>query len=728
MADADPLSAFPVSPIKAAAPLQTMYPPPSAPEDSGIKGSVSFSDNVDPLSAFPVSPIGGKAQPTARMAGAVPGPNGLLWNKTGGFDPKTGELVIAGKPPQTIAPSATRAAVSSYADVPIVGPTLINWGIQGGARLRNMLTGQPTDQIVSAEQAANTASQAAYPKTAFAANALGDMTALAPAMMAAPAAFGAAEGAPLIANALTGGVTAAGIGAADRVARNLPAVANAVQGHDWGTLASTVGPGVAGGFVGGAAGPVVGAGFGKVLSAGSNLLYRTTAGAANVANMLRDAGMTPAQAEAELASNPRLVPADLTPGMSDEAGALAAKGGVRTEVLKGAMKARGTSADDQIQQIAVAHLGPRPDPTMAKEAIQAGASTAADPFYSAMRANPTPMDVTPILSDIDSQLTRAPRGGGTATVLNKLKGYLTDTKGVPIDDPDILLNARQEIDGDLKGLERGTIDGTTAGKKAYDAADNIRKQLDAVLKTDPNIKAGDAAYSSRIVAKEDLDNGMDIFKTPIADFKRSIAAASADPARLQAMQQGALATVHDGLAGVTGDYAKARNLFAKGTDNRNKLDALFPGGAGKFLDELGDEIRMRGTEGNVAVGSQTASRLAIGKKYGTPSEGQHGINPTIPLVADALGGAGTAVAATGAKMVYGNMRNAIAEAGRQRLMEETARGLAGENQPQFMEQVARAFNAHPITHGLVSGAPYATNLLSRPLAQVGANRLYPPAQ
>lgn len=719
-----------------------MYPPPAAPEDTGVKGSVSFADNVDPLSAFAVT-MPGNAKPSARMAGAVPGPNGLLWNKTGGFDPKTGELVIAGKPPQEIAPTATRAALSSFPDVPIVGPALIGGAENAGARLRNLFTGQPTDQIVSAEQAANAASQAAYPKTAFAANAAGDMAALAPAILAAPAAFGAAEGAPLIANALTGGVTGAGIGAADRVARNLPAVANAVQGHDWGTVGSTVGPGAVGGFLGGAAGPVVGAGIGKVLGAGSNLLMRTTPGAANVANMLRTAGMTPAQAEAELASNPRLVPADLSPGMGDEAGALSAKGGTPTEVLKSAMKARGKSADDQIQQIAVSNLGPRPDPTMAKEAILASAQTAAEPFYSAMRANPTPIDITPVLNDIDSQLGKVPKGSGEAIVLNKAKGYLSaqtvttpgtaggkpTTLTVPRDDPDVLLKARQSLDGDIKGLEKnGTIDGTTAGKNAYVAANSIRGQLDAILKTDPNIAAGDQAFSSRIVAKEDLDNGTDIFKTPIADFQRSVSAATADPARLHAMQQGALAALHDRLGGVTGDYAAARNLFAKGTDNRNKMDALFPN-AGNFFDNLQNEIAMRATEGNVAAGSQTASRQAIGRKYAPPSEGQ-GIGPVAPLVGEAFGGGVGAAGLTGAKMVYGSLRNAFTEAGRQRLMEETARGLVstGPEQSQFMGQVGRAFRALPITHGLTSGAPYATNLLSRPLAQVGMNRLFPPAQ
>lgn len=668
------------------------------------------------------------AEPTARMAGAVPGPNGLVWNANGGFDPKTGELVVAGKPLQAIAPTQGRAAVAGFLNgVPIAGPSLVSGAERVGAGLRNLISGDPYGQTVSAEQGAADASIAAYPKTATGMGVAGGVAGLAPAMVAAPAAFGAG-GAGLVANTLTGAATGAGIGAADSVARNGLTLPNAITGA---TL----------GGIGGAAGPLVGAGVGKAVSGISNLFNRTTPGAANVADMLRNAGIAPMQAEAELARNPRLVPADLSPSMTTDAGALAAQGGTPTEILKAAMKARAKGADDQIQHLAVSNLGPRPDPTAAKDAILADAQTAASPFYNAARANAQPMDVTSVLNDINAQLKNVPQGSGEAAVLNKAKGYLTDQKvttpgvtggspttlTVPKDDPFSLLKARQALDGDIDGLKRnGTIDGTTAGKSAYATANNIRGQLDDVLKGDPNIAAGDKAFASRIVAKDDLDNGSDIFKpsAPLADFKRNVAAASADPARLQAMQQGALAALHDKLGGVSGDYAAARNLFAKGTDNRAKMDALFPN-SGKFFDNLQDEIAMRGTEQGVAGGSATAERTAAGRKYG-PSTGGPEINPAIPLLGDAVGGAPLAAAATGAKMIYGNLHNAFTEAARQRLMEGTARGLVstGPEQAQFMGQVGRAFTAAPMTKNLADTGSLATNLLARPLIQQQSRNLF----
>jgi hypothetical protein len=284
----------------------------------------------------------------ARMAGAVPGPNGLVWNATGGFDPTSGELVVAGKPPQAIAPTQGRAAVAGFLNgVPIAGPSLVSGAERLGAGLRNLISGDPYDQTVSAQQGAADASMAAYPKTATAMGVAGGVAGLAPAMVMAPAAFGAG-GAGLVANTLTGAATGAGIGAADSVARNGLTLPNAITGA---TL----------GGIGGAAGPLVGAGVGKAISGISNLFNRTTPGAANVANMLRDAGTAPMQAEAELARNPNLTLADLSPSFTTDAGALASQGGTPTEILKSAMKARAAGADDRMSQIVNESLGPKPD-------------------------------------------------------------------------------------------------------------------------------------------------------------------------------------------------------------------------------------------------------------------------------------------------------------------------------------------------------------------------------
>lgn len=721
-----------------------------------------MADNSDdPLAGFSVTMPSSSSQPKSASSivypSPTPGQNALIAAKNApsspgfsatitedplsGFSVKMPSAKTRSAPTTVVTPEATTAtsdalypqaqaaASGILSGVPVVGPTLLGLAQRGGAALDAIRTGTPYADNLMARQLDTYAAQHDYPNTTAVGNSVGMMAGYAPAMVAAPAVFGAGEGG-LLANALTGSATGAGIGASDAMARNGASVRNAETG-------------AISGATGGLAGPVLGAGVGKIMTAGSNLLMGTNPAAANVARLMRNVGMTPMQAEADLAANPRMVPADFDPAFGAEARGLASLGGTPTSILKRAMKARAASADDQIEQVAVANLGPRPDLTAAKEAIVQKAQTSASPFYNAARANPTPMDITPILNDINSQLKMAPQGSGEAAVLNKAKGYLTDQKVttpgtpggspttlmVPKDDPGALLKARQALDGDIDGLKRnGMIDGTTAGKSAYAAANDIRGQLDGVLKSDPNMAAGDQAYSSRIRANEDLDNGTNIFKpsTRLEDFQRSVAAASNDPDRLSAMQQGALSALHDRLGGVSGDFSAARQLFAKGSINRAKMDALFPN-AGKFFDNLQDEIAMRSTEQHVAGGSATAESNAIAAKY-KPKFGGAEINPAIPLLGQAAGGAPGAALATGGKMVYGNLSNAFTEATRNRLMEGTARGLvsSGPEQREFMGQVGRAFTYGPRAEALSRGGSTVTNLLARPLAQVGANKLFPP--
>jgi hypothetical protein len=560
-----------------------------------------------------------------------------------------------------------------------------------------------------------------HPVANTALNVAGGIAGTAPAMMAAPAAFGISE-APLVVNALTGAATGATIGAADNVARNGLSTANIESGALMGGLS-------------GAAGPIIGAGIGKAIGAGSNLLNRTTPAAANAANMLRSAEMTPAEAQSSIArmGNDATF-ADVHPLMNQEAQGIASMGGTPTAILKSAMAARAAGTDGRVEQSIVSNLGERPDITVARDAIAQDASSAASPYYNAARANPQPMDVVPVLSDIDAQMKIAPPGSAEAAVLAKAKGYLIDQRltipgpngnpismAVPRSDPSSLLKARQALDGDIKSMiERGMLDNTSASKSAVQTAQDIRGQLDGVLKSDPNIAAGDKAFAGKIVAKNDLDTGTEIFKpsTNLEDFQRSVQNASADPYRLQAMQKGALSSLHDRIGGSQGDYAAARNLFAKGSLNRAKLDALFPN-SGAFLDNLEGEITKRSTENAIRSGSQTADKLAIQQKY-NPSASSS-FDPSAAVIGNALDGGIGAAALTAGKAVYGGLSNAFAGAARNRLIEGTARGLVatGPEQNAFMSQVGRAYRAQPVTKALSVLGSGVSNLLSRPLLQAG---------
>ncbi len=195
------------------------------------------------------------------------------------------------------------------------------------------------------------------------------------------------------------------------------------------------------------------------------------------------------------------------------------------------------------------------------------------------------MNTQPVLSYIDAQLVKST--GAVADVLKTAKGYLTQSvQGptgqmlVPKDDPQTLLGARQALDDLIE--RRGTAE-TSAGSNAIRQAQAVRGQLDQVLKTDPNVAAGDAIYSAKMAENNALQEGTDLFKsgTRIEDLQRSIAAKTPD--QLDAMRTGALSALHDQLDGVSGDFSAARRLFAKATANRAKLDALFPGGCAAVI-------------------------------------------------------------------------------------------------------------------------------------------------
>jgi hypothetical protein len=444
---------------------------------------------------------------------------------------------------------------------------------------------------------------------------------------------------------------------------------------------------------------------------------------------MSEIGMTPSAARNALArTGPNATLADIDPALTTEAAGLARMGGAPTSILKNAMSQRAAQADARVSQAIDHTLGPKPDLEASKEAIYKQAQDSASPYYEAARASAQPMDITPVLNSIDSQLKNAV--GGEAAVLSKVKGYLTDQKVglpgpdgspttmiVPKSDPGALLKVRQALDGDLESLQRnGTIDGTSAGKSATRAAQNIRGQIDDVLKSDPNIAQGDANFAYHMALKDAMNDGTQLFTKGVRpeDFQKTLAASS--PEQIEAMRQGARVAIGDALEQARqGTLSGARSMFGKASANRAKLDALFPN-AGNVFDMLNGEAAMRATEQRVAQNSVTAEAQAVHNKYAPPSSsGSSGI--ALPLAAEALGGAPLVAATSAGRAGISAIRNALTASARARMMEGTARGLSatGDAQNAFLSQIEALHAGSPlITHGnalagLLSGGVGAQN-------------------
>lgn len=708
--EADFMKDFPgASAMKAAAPTSSA-PAQTATAPSGVDDSF--------LRDFPASPapIATAGLPsTDRMAGAVPGPNGLLWNQNGGFDPKSGELIVAGKPMD--AGSATTAASTGFLNgIPVIGPALVGGVQRGAAAIRSIADDMPFSNAFTAAQSLTDHAAENNPKLSTGANIGGAVGGTMLGATALPAAFGVAKGVGLAGNMLTGAAGGAAVNAADSAVRNGPTLGNVASGAATGAMFGGLAP---------VAGKLIGAGVNSI----SNAFTGAGGAASKVAQYLTDLGLSPQDVKAELTRlGPAATIADVDPALTLKAQALAANGGQPTSILKNAFTARAADADNRVGQVIDSALGPKPDLTATEDQIFQKAKLAASPFYNAARANPTPMDVTPILNDIESQLDAGAVGGTKANLL-KIKGYLTDSTAtipgpngkpqtmiVPKSDPQSLLAVRQELDDMIQ--KAGQNPDTTGAKNAVRALNDMRGQIDGVLKADPNIAAGDAAFSQQMRIKDALGQGTDLFTKGVRleDFNRALA--SATPDEIEAMRQGARVAIGDAFENARqGQLSAARSMFGKSTANRAKLDALFPN-AGDVFDKIAAEQTLRNTENVVRLGSKTAETTAAMNEW-KPAQGSSG-GSIIPAIAGyAAGGEVGAASAMAARNMFSSAKNAISEASRNRLMGGLAKGYAatGSEQADFLGRVSRAYNAAPATAAITNAGNYGSNLLARVAAQ-----------
>lgn len=595
--------------------------------------------------------------------------------------------------------SVSNAGASGFATgVPIVGPKFNELLDKGVAGILALKEGKPYADELAAVQAQENADNTAHPVANKVGGVAGAVTSMVPVMAAAPELFGISK-APMIANMLTGGATGATIGAADAAARN---------GFD----PYAIKQGAIVGGLGGAAGPVAAPVIGSVVNKLANFAGRTTSAARNVANIFSEIGMTTEAAQAGLdRMGSHAVIADLDPALSNEAGGLAALGGQPTSVMKTAMAARAAAADGRAADLVNRTLGPKPDIEASLNAIQEDAAARAAPSYTSGRAG-APMDVSPVLQSIDAQLPNA--SGGVQSVLNKVKGFLvTNGKSplgpVPKSDPGAILGARQAID-DI--LDKASQD-TSMGKNAVRVAGDLRNQLDGIIKTNSDFAAGDAIYAKSMGIKDAMNEGAEVFKTGIRPQDAERAFKALTPEQQEAYRTGARSAIADAMEqSRRGELAGAQSLFARGSANRAKLDAIFPQ-AQDALDALHAEASMRATEHQISANSATAARRAVQQKYNAPVEST--VGAAAPIVGEAIGGGPGAAAAIGLKAGYNAVRNALTERSRNLLTGGTASGLvaSGAARQAFLDQVARAARIGGAADRIASGAGAGINLLAR---------------
>ncbi|MDR3464138.1 MAG: cell wall hydrolase, partial [Beijerinckiaceae bacterium] len=390
----------------------------------GAKSAGAPAD--DPLAGFEIAPSKATKAASSAPAAAAPAASSAPDDPLAGFDIAASApplVKAAAPPPPTSAMSDPGGGVEFMNSFPVVGPALVKGGaaidaltspLSGylGGAVPNIPGATFSDRYANRTAALEQARKAFvenHPTAATATDVAGGIVGAAPLMAAAPAAFGLGEG-PLAARMAIGALSNSALTGAD----------TAVRG---GSASDVLRSGELG-LAGGAAGPLIGAGLGKIVSGVGSALSGVKPGVANIAETMREIGLTPIQARAALADlGPFGTLADVDPALTTKAGALASLGGQPTSILKRAMLDRAAGADQRVNDVVTGSLGQRPDLTAAQAAIKQDASTAAKPFYDAARANPQPMDVTPILADIDAKLPNA--SGSVQSALQTAKSYLT---------------------------------------------------------------------------------------------------------------------------------------------------------------------------------------------------------------------------------------------------------------------------------------------------------------
>jgi hypothetical protein len=345
----------------------------------------------------------------------------------------------------------------------------------------------------------------------------------------------------------------------------------------------------------------------------------------NIISILENAGYTPKEAQLRLNKlGPQATIADLAQSIQTEASGIASFGGKPTEILKGRFEARAKTANSNAHKLMEDRLGPKPDIEIEKENIINKVRQEVDPDYKAAYSNPIDLNLKPIVENIDNQLESAV--GPKAAALKQLKSFLfKTTKDAEGNQINILKNKasdlheiRQAIDDVLDSRDPTT----SYGKNAKRAIEGIRNSIDAELKTIPEMAAADAKFASKMQIVNDIDTGYQVLKNGMnkEEFARFYDNLPLD--RQDAVKKGLRAIIGDLMEKASrGELSEAQRLFGKSSINRANLEKVFGAKGTEVLDALEKEAVERATERGVMVGSQTAERQSIQRKYGERNDG-----------------------------------------------------------------------------------------------------------
>lgn len=583
--------------------------------------------------------------------------------------------------------SVARTGVGGLIEgIPIIGPPIRYGTEKAAAATVAAFTDETYDQVMDRMNEATRAEKAANPIVDKGAQITGAVAGTIPAVMAAPAAFGAGGGSLLVRSGISG-MTGATIGGADAGVRSGGDPEKIWEGIKLGGLFGLGGP---------LAGKVIGAGARSLVDA---LRARTAAQTAGMdpqafgyfRRAVTDDGLDGVSLPQRLDEmGSQAIPADLGPNLQKQAGALAATPGPAQTTIRTTLAGRAAGANARIGQTIDETTGRNVVPSQIQADIAAN-QNAFSPLYREVFREARPYNTEPIASAIEADISRL--RGPAQTRLRQVRDMMNVAdSNVLSTDPGVMFQTRQAIDGLLK---------TEVDPKVISALTEARQMLDdGLARAVPRIKEIDAGYAELARQDEAVTRGQQVLDSGRTAPRPSELAAeveqgvqpqgmqigpSAVPLRLS---QGARAEI-DRIVGTNSNDIAAMNRLIKGEGdwNRARLATLFgPEKAERLFKVLDNERIYADTASTVTRNSETAARLAAQNELGGGAGGGNfGVKEAFKA-GGFLGAARSAAVDKVDNIVKALMSSETGNATRESL----ARALIGEQREKLVEGLIRA--------------------------------------
>jgi hypothetical protein len=498
--------------------------------------------------------------------------------------------------------------------VPIVGPYALSGLEHAAAGVRSLQNDTKFSDELKNVQGYSQQTADAHPYATTGGEIAGGVIGTAPAIAAAPAAFGAGAGGLGIRSLASMG-TGAIIGGADSAVRHDGDLAAVEKGAQYGAIGGAVAP---------VAGAAIGAGIRKFYDLISSLRSADSGFGSAATRILGEdvansGGVDAVRARLNELGTPAML-LDASPSLQGQAQGLAVRPETR-EAVTAPIIARTAGTSDRLGQDVNAALGPAQSAPTATVDLRGQRMAPNQAIGAAVDGAPTPVSAQDVLYSIEGRLPQA--RGAEEAVLRRARGMLAreDADGFVhvADDPRILHNVKQEMDNVINygAPDLGVQPGAQTRKDS--AAQMVRSHLNELLRDGvPGYAAANDASSALARRIDAVQAGSDLLRsgqgaTAPADLARQLAGMA--PAERAAMAQGSRAAIDQAVGTKPNDLTALQQLLqidprsGQGGWNAQNLAQLHgQGPVDRIVGAVNRERVFTDADSNIVRNSQTAQR------------------------------------------------------------------------------------------------------------------------